>query len=500
MKIGKDTYKASSLLDVKTAILFPKKKLKFRYLRKIKGFMPQAEKSALKGFLISHNRLNSKNANWLVEQTMHDIERFDLAWSSLEDTFLVSTPELMENPAPVRSLHRWFFNSLRSKGLAKTIKIHKKWVQWFYHRATRTKTFENPPFPLGGWRCDNAIYSLEATGIKWIDSANRGKIIHKDQAFRLACLVSTRGFPTGDKEESTTSLDKHYKTLHLPGVEVSKSWYDTLRESAKTIGIESAEAEPFPKNYEHLSVTNSSCQENTRSEGGRAFFVHLCYHEWALSVPDEDRTFLGYLGKEIQYKKGVPKWKTVLDSDIPHERSEEVEFGELLQSGNFPQYAGFDSQTGYQITQCAAEYLIEIGIFDSDYNIIGVPEAGRSTINEGGFKSRIVTKDKWAITVLLQPMSHLLSGVMKHHRFARAGMSRAYQHFEWVKGFDQKPMTKRRRDELKFLSLLTSDMETATDYCDFQISKVLLEGFAEGARVSSPYVSRAIDLLVSQYP
>jgi hypothetical protein len=163
--------------------------------------------------------------------------------------------------------------------------------------------------------------------------------------------------------------------------------------------------------------------------------------------------------------------------------------------------AGYDSNLGFQILQCAAEAGIKRGILDTDYSVIGFPHVRASVSSEPGGKARIVTANEWWVTILLQPLGHVLVSLLEEIPSARAGLSRSEPAWEWVEDLQNAGKDPEVVETLyKEMGLLTSDLSEATDHCHRELSKQMLEGFFEGVGIDTVdgYLRVAIDLLIGR--
>jgi hypothetical protein len=293
------------------------------------------------------------------------------------------------------------------------------------------------------------------------------------------------------------ALAKHRRLLAQPASEIPPERIAIVRALSKRIGrrITRTQVHQDLENPEHVSLTNSSSFAYSRTDGGRAVEVQYEFSRWAESI-GESRTHV--LGAPIP---AGANWLTVLCK----ERSEDLStysFGDAIHGTILgDRRAGYDSNLGYQILQCAAEAGIARGILDTDYSVIGYPHVRASVSSEPGGKARIVTANEWWVTILLQPLGHVLVSLLEEIPSARAGLSRSEPAWEWVEDLQnagKDPVVVERL--YKDMSLLTSDLSEATDHCHRELSKQMLEGFFEGVGISTTdgYLRTAIDLLVGR--
>jgi hypothetical protein len=240
-----------------------------------------------------------------------------------------------------------------------------------------------------------------------------------------------------------------------------------------------------------------------------------------LEVPTFTREGTSLLGKETAEICGIPRWMTVGRDDYTKflsalPRDDEGAFhpsvvpGESRQDTFFDfenfKYEdpifGLDEATGYQLHQWSVEELLSTGILTGDkhnpesirFNPDISPLVRRTTIGEPGAKSRVVTVGEACLTIFLQPFSHHIGGRLKAHPSAYAGFTRSAQAFEYVKAIHVKehPDT----DQLD-LWMLSSDLTTATDFCQHGYSQSMLDGLFDGLGENFPYHRLSSQLLCS---
>jgi len=157
-----------------------------------------------------------------------------------------------------------------------------------------------------------------------------------------------------------------------------------------------------------------------------------------------------------------------------------------------------DESTGERLLQWAIEEGIAQGCLAGSPFVSGdrlrkggtIPSVRASAIGEPGDKARIVTVAEDWLTEFLQPFAHEILGELRTHPSVTAGLSRAWQGFEWVKGL-------RNAESPPDRHFLSSDLTTATDFCTHEYSQAMLEGFLEGLGRRSSYFDTATQLLCS---
>jgi hypothetical protein len=302
--------------------------------------------------------------------------------------------------------------------------------------------------------------------------------------------------PPPVKEMVQDSLRKHRVNLTMPAAVIPQERITAVRLLSRRIGrrINRTQVQKDLANPEHVSLTNSSSFAYSRTDGGRAAEVQDEFDRWANSSGASRTHILDY-----PIEPGT-NWKQV--TCIPRDYSlDEYEFGAPIPSGGMlgTRRAGYDSNLGFQILQCAAEAGQHRELLDENYQLVGFPQVRASVSAEPGGKARIVTANEWWVTILLQPLGHLLVNLLEEIPSARAGLSRSEPAWEWVEDLRQARKPAHIADKFyRTCELLTSDLSEATDHCHRELSRAMLEGFLSGVGLdfSSGYLKLAIDLLV----
>jgi len=485
--------KLASLLDFRIAEFAPNSKSSRRRLRFLDE-VPRDAKHGFAGYYLSHGLLSKDIAHRLSRFPVRELERIERVWLSIEDTLLLSSPEafLLDEGDFVKTIFRWTISKMVTSGYQVLLAEHKAFCQFVKTASIKADVRSKGVAHYPGFSPEGEFTGLNCT---WLNRVIRRGLLSKGEATRVAHLTSTRGLPPPTGEMIRGALAKHRALLSAPAADISPERKEIVRLLSRRIGrrINRTQVEHDLRNPEHVSLTNSSSFAYTRTDGGRAVEVQ---HEFALWCDSVGETRHHVLGPPIE--SGV-NWHKVLFI----ERSEDLSmhnFGDPLEGTIVgDRRAGYDRNLGYQIVQCAAEAGIKRGILDANYNVIGHPHVRASVSAEPGGKARIVTANEWWVTLLLQPLGHLLVSLLEEIPSARAGLSRAEPAWEWSEdlrsaGKDSASVERLYRD----FSLLTSDLTEATDHCHRDLSRLMIEGFLDGASVSyeTGYLRMAIDLLV----
>lgn len=487
--------KLASTLDFKIGVLAPdskKARRRLRYLDEI----PRDVKKHFASYYQFHGLLSKDIAHRLSRFPIREIERIERVWLSVEDALLLSSPEafILDSGDFVKTIFRWVVSKMVTSGYEVFLKDYKSWTQFVKTRAIKASTQSGgvPHFPFfspeGEWK---------GTKCKWLNAVIARGMKSKGEATRVAHLVSTRGLPPPTGEMIKGALAKHRRLLAQPAADISPERIEIVRLLSKRIGrrINRSQVHQNLENPEHVSLTNSSSFGYSRSDGGRAVEVQHEFSQWAETC-GKPRTHV--LGAPIE---GGTNWLTT----IFEPRSEDLSsksFGDPLEGTILgDRRAGYDNNLGYQILQCAAEAGIKRGILNTDYSVIGYPFVRASVSSEPGGKARIVTANEWWVTILLQPLGHVLTSLLEEIPSARAGLSRAEPAWEWVEDLQDAGKDPIMVERLyKDMGLLTSDLSEATDHCHRELSRSMIEGFLDGVGVdtSTGYLRTAIDLLIGR--
>lgn len=236
----------------------------------------------------------------------------------------------------------------------------------------------------------------------------------------------------------------------------------------------------------HLSLTSSASIDSPVSEGGRVAQFRIKFRAWLSSTPSKTEVGETWFGKPFWLVEGVPIWQTMCRPERIH--SDTDQFGHI----SHPDYVdidninliesmhGLDNILGYQLFQFSIEDLIRTGTLDgSTSKSVDLLRRGTvsspircSAIGEPGAKARIVTIGEDSLTEFLQPFSHQLLGMLRNHPSATSGLTFGWQLFEWVKALrNTSPCFGEK------MYSLSSDLKTATDFCQHGYSAAMLRGF-----------------------
>jgi len=440
---------------------------------------------------------------------------------SITDAVIFSTPDIFNRKPAFRRILKWAY----SVGVYRTDTGTRQWKQFgsllkWHALQSNTPKPENPSdFPGFGHQRTEEFPSFWFEACPWMRSIFMHGAKSKLDLTRVAHFTSSRGLPPGDAETRTGSLQKHRETLESVHDE-TEDRRALLSELSRLIGRKLKRGSDY-QSQAHLSLTTSSSFDSLVKEGGRAKEISESFRIWMETVPLKTREGTTLLGRDSTELCGFPRWMTVGRKDytdfisaLPHDSEGAihpcVRAGESRQDTEFdfenfkyedPIY-GLDEATGYQLHQWSVETLLELGILtgnkhDPDSIQISsevIPLVRRSSIGEPGAKSRVITVGEACVTIFLQPFSHHITGWLRTHPSAQAGLTRAAQGFEYVKGLHLKEHPPVEQLDLMMLS---SDLTTATDFCVHSYSQAMLDGFVRGVQEISVYHRLSRELLCS---
>jgi len=463
------------------------------------GNLPTNVRKYLRSRYISLGLLDAQTAKLLLEKEVWELELFERTWLSLEDCLLLSSPEaFLTQKGQIRKYFRYCVSALTYGGFDVFIKIHKMAMNYIEKTVLNIKTAEPVTMPgcFPGW--DPTQQKL-VNGPAWLMRClERGKPIHKGEVTRLAHLCSMRGFPPARKTTQEKSLVAHHTTLTTPAPVLSEERYQLAYALAKRVAqrVQKDQVAKALKRPEHVSLTNRSSFLFTREDGGRAAEVGILFEKWAQepSKGGETQHPFGYSVFEI---KGMPRWKTFIMEDLRSEE-EDLEFGQKFESRLAGEcVAGLNQNVGFQLLQMAFESLQSKGIISNgevSNERLGFMRS--SCVSEPGGKARIYTIQEWDRTIFLQPLGHFLVETLSTLPQCESGLKRANTGWDWANSF--KRVDPEATAAMLTSNLLTSDLETATDFCDQRLCRSMLKGYIDGLGVGKNlYLQLSIDLLTT---
>jgi len=503
---GRSGLKLASTLDFRIKDLKPTSRYANHRIRQLDR-IPRDAQAAWAGFYISRGLLSKDVAYRVSRLPTKEIEKLERVWRSIEDCLLLSSPEsfLYEEETPViKTLFRWTVSMIATADYELMLKQWKSVCTFITFKGLKAEGQEDPPLPdrfPGTRTLKSGKVEWVGLGLKWLDLVIERGVLSKGEVTRMAHFTSTRGCPPPTREMISRALQKHMETLTLAAPELTPERYEIIWGLSRRIGRKIGKVATHWEmaNPEHVSLSNSSSFMYPRSDGGRARAVQDVFGLWAESSYSNVGTRTHVLG--TTYEATGAKWRCVRLYELkPEEMSSDLKFGDALPAGPFLGTArvGYNRNLGYQLLQCAAEAAQQRGILDADYNVVGYPYVRAAVSSEPGGKARIVTANEWFVNILLQPLGHLLIGLLERLPQARAGLGMAEPAWEWAEDLKAKAYRSEPIEEIYHtMGLLSSDLSEATDHCHRELCEHMLKGFFEGcgAPYESGYLHTAISLL-----
>lgn len=432
-----------------------------------------------------------------------------------EDNFMFSDPERFPLLIYTKE-YRHFFRWVISTDVYRPGEATRQWkafivlVKW---RAVKSRT-SHPPLPTSFPGIPRHITEPEKMDLPlfwfvmcpWLHPIWFHGLKSKFECTRLAHLLTSRNLPAGTKCDRERTLREHAAVLCEPAPALNPARALLLKELAYQAGLSIKVKAGASLEDAHTSLTNSASLDSPVNAGGRARQVSERFRTWLSEVPSESCSEVTWFGRPYWLKAGVPRWRTMCrDTEAEDGRPgdsayiTDVDFTPGKYKYEDPLYC-LDRYTGYQLLQWSIEEGIRTGsVLGSPFRDGATLTMGRapsiraSAIGEPGGKSRVVTVGEDWLTILLQPLSHALIANLRKDASARAGLSRAWQGFEYVKGWSTKEPTCPPSSDERYI--LTSDLKTATDYCPRQYSHALLTGFILGLGLEGPLSTLWVDLV-----
>lgn len=319
-------------------------------------------------------------------------------------------------------------------------------------------------------------------------------------------LTSTRGAPSPDRGAMIKALAEHQKLRCTQPEPASPDRLELMFTLGGRIAqrVNKQALSRSALSSEHLSVSNSSCYERSRSKGGRASYVREQIHLFANEVSKEAKEETLILGHKVSTRVGIPYWKTFTPIEPLTLREEEPQtaFGDPIQSDQFMQkYAGFGKNTGYLLLQWAFEEGVKAKVLSRDLKVIGAFRQRAIPLGEPGDKTRCLTVDPAWVTLLLTPFGHILVDTLRTIPEAAAGLGFGEPAFRFLQRLSK--TAQRMGNDRIFLEygwFLSMDLDKATDHFHREKARHLLRGYIHGLGkdFENPYNLMCIDLLTSE--
>jgi hypothetical protein len=289
-----------------------------------------------------------------------------------------------------------------------------------------------------------------------------------EERVRCRCLQDKRGLPAGDLIAQTEALNDHTATL-TKGIVPSVDELETLKEYSNIAATEifgTVKDTWFKKRSGHISISNTSCYEATRSEGGRRTYVLTQLRDWLMSVSSKSETIVLPTGESVILTEGLPLWMTVKPPgfDTPTEPPSGVKTSTGLLTEDF--VYGEQERVGFQLLAWSFITLKDNGYLDSQGMPTGKPmPVTRIAVGEPGFKVRIATKSMAAFITYGQPFAHAMRELLESDPALRAGLGAGYQLHEWLKPFGTEHLPEY---------VMVGDFDKATDHIDHVAGRVAM--------------------------
>jgi len=434
--------------------------------------------------------LSTKVINIFLGRSISYIERMELSIHSVFDSLLLYYPEWFE----ARDFEsQKFWKHIVRKLICISIdnidlvcKYYKEFGNLVWVRATDTQVNKPPefsrsnPFKKLYWKYHNYF------------------VLHdKDDAARLAHLISTRHFPSGSDRTGEKSLEKFQNLVsQIPDISISallEAKNAAYKVGKKIINLRDFRV-PDVTEIGHISVNTAGDYDITCAEGGRMTKVVSEVREVLEYVPNKTQLMEIPLGFSVLDQEGIPRWQSWCRHEPP------IFIGPFAEpfSRSFGRYTywnddrryGLDEALGPQIYAIALLKAQEFGFIDDRNKPIPCRVI---SVSEPGAKSRIVTTSVWWNIILQQPLGHLLRAYLEQHPSAKDGLIRSDQAWNFCNRVDSIELPENIDD----FGVLSSDLETATDAIDKRLARFLLEGLCDSLGILNIKSKLAIDLVCS---
>jgi hypothetical protein len=270
--------------------------------------------------------------------------------------------------------------------------------------------------------------------------------------------------------------------------------------------IEAGGHRPFQT---HLSLSNGSCFEASRSQGGKwhtmkessefTIFLRSTISELCI-LDEESQRFTDSYGNPVcDVSHGSNPWwsQAYLEENLPGELGDHIIVPNLLDDSLA---SGFDRRLGRLLFEWATrkhKAWVDSGKPDPTVNMI--------TIIEPGGKIRPLTSGETWVYLFMVPAMHVLKDHLEMLPGARVGLKESDHLYRFGQSFARhtehiKAKSKRipRDKDLYPEVISSSDLSSATDRAEHRTSRGLLHGMAEGLRLKPGlvyYIKQAVNLL-----
>jgi len=306
-------------------------------------------------------------------------------------------------------------------------------------------------------------------------------------------LSDKRGLPSGDHVTCLEALTEHAKTLTKnPTCPLTDDQIESLKYFSSIAAKEvkkhvSEQGIWFNSKSGHVSLSNSSCFEMTRSLGGKRKFVLQSLRSWLMETPEESKQIVLPTGQSFFEEEGKPRWMTVRPPGMsPAENPfDGVRFSTGLLTEDFVD--GEQERVGFQLFCWSFSYLQSRNFIDGNGKATGRPmPISRIAIPEPGCKVRVATRSQAAFILYGQPFAHAFRELLEFHPGLKAGLSSGYQLWEWLKPQGNEPLPKY---------VMAGDFDSATDHIDHTAGRLAMEILIKEIGGGEGYASNFVSLL-----
>jgi len=451
--------------------------------RKRDSFLTMRQRSQLRGRNTVTNHRGVKGAfEKLLESRCKTIRKFLSVWTWIDTVLALGFPE--ETASVSHFKVQWWIIAIHE--VTSTNSVHTVSKKWGKFSLFLQLHYGGAVTPMPQWE---SWFPALPKGT-WMDLKPE-QLSQKERAY-CRILSDKRGLPAGDFVTKKEALEKHLAAL-TKGNSLTKESRETLINYSEIAASEILRCVPdrwFQTKSGHVSVSNSSCYEATRSMGGKRTWVLSCLKAWLLEAPMEPQDLVLPSGELIVEISGVPRWKTVKPPGYPEAR--DLPGGLKTITGLFTEdFAdGEQERVGFQLFSWSFFTLCMEGYLNRDGSPTGKPmPVTRTALGEPGCKVRIATKSKAAFIVYGQPFAHAMRELLESHPALRAGLGSGYQLHEWLKLSKGKPLPRY---------VMVGDFESATDNIEHEAGIISTDCLLTALRCDrNSYAKNYIRLLLS---
>jgi len=471
-----------------------------------KFVIPKGDRQRLKLKYFHHTRYKGGQATLrkLLLQPVSVLKKIQRIWEPTERKLELAFPNgTKEVQAYVLKWWCLLVNAVIDGGMSRAISYYKKFSSsLFRHFGGLIQDRSGIPLSNREWGDDPFPMSPKET---WMEKDPED--LSRGDKIKCKILAETRDLPPADSQRQKEMLEQHRLTTveDSPG-KVNRKTSSRIIKYASIAAAEiwtcNAGTNFMDRKTGHISISSSSCYEQTRDEGGKRTFIINELEKFANLSWDKEELALGAKLANGQYRLQSPMGDfIIIDGAEPRNFAfgGDCEFGEPDPDNPEGPPLGYTKEIISKMTfYISWLYLVKHGYLDRHGNHTGKPyDTKCSTLGEPGNKARIVTRSAAMLITFLQPMAHVGKQLLMEDPSLRSGFQAANQLGEFSRRL-KCYMTESEAQGIKDLTWLYGDYDTATDRFDRGKAEIAMRClFPRGA--FSKYVDASLDIVLGTW-